>query len=245
MPLEELVGNIEKPVTIVASGPSAEDHDWNRLRSGERFLIAVAGASTFLKSLEIRPDLFVVSDSRLASRAIQHFENAAGIPMVTVLRGASIHAAESPAELQTRRFSLIERINSWYGLPSLPDSLLLDLNKRSGSPFRFASEEFPDDRCGWSSAPELGFFSATTVTFVALQIAVRLGAQDIEIVGMDLSSAPRVYDEGGKPLPNSLEAHLEPVILPSFQAMKQALDGSGVAVRNLSPVCPLPRELFS
>ena len=83
------------------------------------------------------------------------------------------------------------------------------------------------------------------MTFVALQIAVRLGARDIEIVGMDLSSAPRVYSEGGKALPNSLESHYRPVILPSFQAMHRALAGSGITVRNLSPVCPLPAELFS
>ena len=245
LPLDHLVGIIERPVTIVATGPSAKKHDWERLKAEGRFVIAVAGASTFLKSLNIRPDLFVVSDSRLARRAIQHFHNAAGVPMVTVMRGASIHAAESPGELRTRRFSLIERVNSWYGLPRLRDDELLDINRRSDSPFHFADELAPDDRCGWSSAPELGFFSATTVTFVALQVAARLGATDIEIVGMDLSSAARVYDEGGKPLPNSLEAHYGPVILPSFQAMHRALSGSGVVVRNLSPVCPLPAELFS
>ena len=244
VPLDQLVGLIDKPVTIVATGPSAKHHDWDELRKGGRFVIAVAGAPTFLKSIGIRPDLFVVSDSRLASRAIQHFRNAAGVPMVTVLRGASIHAIESPCELQTRPFSIIEKINSWYGKPSLTDEALLKLNRSSNSPFHFADEASPDSRCGWSSAPELGFFTATTVTFVALQIAVRLGARDIEIVGMDLTSAPRVYDEGAEPLPNSLEEHYETVILPSFLEMSRALAGSGVSIRNLSPVCALPADLF-
>lgn len=244
VPLDQLVGIIDRPVTIVATGPSAKQYDWDELRKGERFVIAVAGAPTFLKSVDIRPDLFVVSDSRLANRAIQHFQNAAGVPMVTVLRGASIHATESPRELQTRPFSLIEKINSWYGTPSLTVEALIDLNRRSDSPFHFADETAPDGRCGWSAAPELGFFTATTVTFVALQIAVRLGARDIEIVGMDLTSAPRVYDEGAEDLPNSLEEHYETVILPAFRTMRRALTGTGVTVRNLSPVCPLPADLF-
>jgi KDO transferase-3 len=244
-PLEQLVGMIDKPVTIVATGPSAKDHDWETLRDGGRFVIAVAGAPTLLKSVNLRPDLFVVSDSRFARRGAAHFGNAGGVPLVTVLRAASIHAIESRNELSSRPFALIEQINSWYGLPRLTPEALMALNLRSGSPFRFPERPDPHYRCGWSTIPEHGYFSATTVAFVALQIAVRLGARDIEIIGMDLSSAPRAYDEGKEPLPNSLEAHFKPVILPSFEIMRESLKGTGVSVRNLSPVCPLPRTLFA
>lgn len=244
-PLEQLVGMIDKPVSIVATGPSAKDHDWEPLRDGGRFVIAVAGAPTLLKSVGIRPDLFVVSDSRFARRGAAHFANATGVPLVTVPRAASIHVIESRNELLGRPFSLIEQINSWYGLPRLTPEALVALNQRSGSPFHFPDRPDPHYRCGWSTVPEHGYFSATTVAFVALQIAVRLGARDIEIVGMDLSSAPRAYDEGAVPLPNSLEAHFKPVILPSFEIMSRALKDTGVSVRNLSPVCPLPRSLFA
>ncbi len=244
-PLDQLVGGVDRPVTIVATGPSAKGYAWEEIRDGGRFVIAVAGAPTLLKAAGIRPDLFVVSDSRFAKRAIEHYHHAVGVPMVTVFRAASIHATWSPEELSGRPFSLIEKINSWHGIPRLPHDELLALNHSSGSPFRFADTPDPHYRCGWSSAPELGFFSATTVTFVALQIAVRLGAKDIEIVGMDLSSSARAYDERGTPLPNSLEAHYQPVILPSFEAMHEALEGRGISIRNLSPVCPLPRSLFA
>ena len=244
-PLDQLVGMIDKPVTIVATGPSAKDHDWETLRDGARFVIAVSGAPTLLRSVNIRPDLFVVSDSRFALRGAAHFGNAAGVPLVTVLRAASIHATESINELLSRPFALIEQINSWYGLPRLTPEALMALNLSSGSPFRFPERPNSPYRCGWSTMPEHGYFSATTVTFVALQIAVRLGARDIEIVGMDLSSAPRAYDEGSQPLPNSLEAHFKPVILPSFELMHESLKGTGVSIRNLSPVCPLPRALFA
>ncbi len=243
-PLEGLVGTLDRPVTIVATGPSAKDHDWDRVRDGGGFVIAVAGAPTLLKERNVRPDLFVVSDSRFARYGIAHIRNAPGVPLVTVLRAASFLANESREELVSRPFALIEQINSWYGLPKLPYEALLDLNRRSGSPFHFPAEPDPHYRIGWSHAPELGFFSAATVVFVALQIAVRLGARDIEIVGMDLNGASRAYDEGDKPVRNTLGPNYEPVILPSFMMMHRALKDSGVTIRNLSPVCPLPRELF-
>lgn len=243
-PLEGLVGTLERPVTIVATGPSAKDHDWESVRDGGRFVIAVAGAPTLLKERNIRPDLLVVSDSRFARYGIGHFRNAPGVPLITVLRAASILANESREELVGRPFALIEQINSWYGLPRLPYEALLDLNRQSGTPFHFPEPPDPDYRIGWSHAPELGFFSAATVAFVALQVAVRLGARDIEIVGMDLSGASRAYDEGDKPVRNTLGPNYEPVILPSFMMMHQALKDSGVSIRNLSPVCPLPGELF-
>lgn len=243
-PLQQLVGTIDRPVTIVATGPSAKDHDWTKTRDEGRFIIGVAGAPTFLQSVGIRPDMLVVSDSRFARYGIEHIRKAAGVPLVTVLRAASFHATESREELLNRPFSLIEQINSWYGLPRLSDAELLALNSASETPFHFADVEDPHYRAGWSAAPELGFFSGCTVAFVALQIAVRLGARDIEIVGMDLSGAGRSYDEGKNAVRNSLAQHYEPYILPSFQTMGSVLKGTGVVIRNLSPVCALPPAVF-
>lgn len=242
--LQRLVGTVDRPVTIVATGPSAKTYDWDRLRAENRFVIAVAGAPTFLQSVDVRPDLMVVSDSRFARYGIAHFRNAPGVPLVTVLRAASILASESREELLNRPFALIEQINSWYGLPRMPYGDLITINRDSGSPFHFPHPADPHYRIGWSERPELGFFTGATVAFVALQIAVSLGARDIEIVGMDLSGATRAYDEGGKPVRNTLASNYEPVILPSFGMMHRALERGGVTIRNLSPVCPLPRTLF-
>jgi hypothetical protein len=244
-PLEHLVGPLDRPVTIVATGPSAKDYCWEELRHGGRFVIAVNGAPTILKKENVRPDLLVVSDNRFAQHGGEHFLNAPGVPLVTILRAASILATESPNQLLGRPFSLIERINSWHGLPRLPHNALLELNQRSDMPFHFPETPDPNYRIGWSSKPELGYFSGSTVVLVALQIAVGLGATDIEIIGMDLSGAGRAYDEGGKARPSSLVEQYEKTILPSFKIMHRAMENSGVRIRNLSPVCPLPCALFA
>lgn len=245
LPLDQLVGNLDVPVSIVATGPTAKEHDWEKLRDRERFVIAVNGAPTFLKNMKVRPDLLVVSDNRFARHGVEHFLNAPGVPLVTILRAASILANESREQLLSRPFSMIERINSWYSLPQLPHDVLLELSQRSGSPFHFPENPDPNYRIGWSSNPKLGYFSGSTVVLVALQVAVCLGATDIEIIGMDLSGAGRVYDEGKNARPSSLVEQYAKTILPSFEIMHRVLKDRGVKIRNLSPLCPLPRSLFA
>ena len=244
-PLGELVGRIDKPVTIVATGPSAKDYNWDEVRDRGRFLIGVAGAPTLLNNVNLRPDLLVISDSRFARYGIEHIRTAKGVPMVTVHRAISFLAEGPREELTSRPFSMIEKINSWYGLPQLPIPELLAVNDRSGRPFVFPDPLDTDYRIGWGHAPELGFFSGSTVAFAALQVAIGLGSRDIEIVGMDLSSGGRAYAEGANAVRNTLELTYEKSILPAFQALSGALRGRGVAIRNLSPVCPLPASLFS
>ena len=62
VPLMDLIGMIDKPLSIVASGPSTLDHDWDDLRAGRRFVIAVNGSTTLLAQVGIKPDLMVVID---------------------------------------------------------------------------------------------------------------------------------------------------------------------------------------
>ena len=79
----------------------------------------------------------------------------------------------------------------------------------------------------------------------ALQVAIYLGAKDIEIVGMDLSAAGRAYDEGDRAQPSGLVNDYQKYILPTFEMMHRALKGRGLEIKNLSPVCPLPEYLFA
>lgn len=243
IPLDQLIGRIDRPVTIVATGPSAIGYPWDAVRQGERLLVAVNGAPTFLEKMGIMPELLVVTDQNFSASGLEHFQNAQGVPLVTTCKAAAVLAADSPAELCNRAFSIIERVNGWYGVPAVSLVRLYEINAASGSPFHFPDQDL-QFKVGWSDTPENGFFSACNVVFAALQVVVGLGATDIEIVGMDLSDQGRVYDEGSNPRPSGLLAQYQQYILPSFEVMHRALTGSGVKIRNLSPVCPLPAELF-
>jgi hypothetical protein len=244
-PLLEWIGLIDRPVTIVAGGPSAREHPISELRDSGRLVVAVNGVPSLLAEMGVRADAWIVSDPRLAFQIEENFPHAIGTPLAITPRVAASLATTAPDELSKRSLHLIERVNQWHGVPSLLDHELLALNESSGRPFLFPSTGIRKSVVGWSHRPELGFFSGCTVVFAALQLLIRLGAMDIEIIGMDLSGQEHAYPIGKGAIPNTLIADYEMNILPSFELMHEALRETDVVVRNLSPVCPLPRELFT
>lgn len=245
VPLAEWLGPIDRPVTIVAGGPSAREHCFNGLRSGERLIVAVNGVPAFLAEMGLRPDAWIVSDTRLASQISNNFPYAVGTPLATTANVAASLTIGCPQEISGRPLCIIERANQWHGLRSLDSRRLLEMNSLSGEPFVFPSSGVMKSIVGWSRRPELGFFSGCTVVFASLQILIGLGAKDVEIIGMDLSDQGHAYAEGEDALPSSLSMNYQQNILPSFKLMHQALTGTGVRLRNLSPVCPLPQEIFA
>jgi len=244
VPLEQTIGHLDQPVSLIATGPSARDHPWQTFKRGERFVIALNGAPTLLKNHGILPDAMIVTDREFSLTGMQHFENAPGVPLVIEVLAAAALAATSPEFLTGRKITIIERVNSWYGIPALSPVELISLNETSNSPLHFPANSDRKMRVGWSTRPELGFFSGRTVAFAALQLVVGLGAKDIEIIGMDLSGSTRAYREGSNIRPSQLETHYEQYILPSFKIMSEVLALSDVRITNRSKTCPLPAEIF-
>ena len=241
--LVELVPSIGETVGIVATGPSALEYPWEKARDEGQFLIAVNGAPTLLAPLGVQPDLLVVTDREFAQTGAHHLDRAPGVPLAIEFLAAAALAASSPHVLMERPFAILERINLWYGLRVLDSASLQRLNLASGSPLVLPALRDPKCRVGWSRRPEIGVFSGRTVVFGALQIAVGLGARRIKIIGMDLGGG-RAYAEESTVRPTQLNEHYETYILPAFQTMAEALQGTGVSVENLSGVCPLPADLF-
>ena len=245
LPLDRIVGRITRPVTIFATGPTALDCSWQRLQSGDRFIIAVNGAPTVLLERGIRPDLHLVIDRHFVHSGGIHFANSLEVPLIGTHRSAAVLAALMPGVFARKPVAIVERVNAWYGIPVIGQQELRQLNRESGSPFHFPDEPDRKFRIGWSHDPALGVFSGCTVVLSALQVAVGLGATDIEIIGMDLSNMGHAHTSGISKRPNELASQYDQYILPTFQVMHRALSGKGVAVRNLSPVCPLPAGLFA
>ncbi len=245
VPLSEWIGRIDRPVTIVAAGPSAREHDLGELAAGERMIVAVNGVPALLADRGIRPDVWIASDPRIAKMILANFQYAPGTPLVVPASVAALLAASAPEELASRAICVIERVNQWHGASSLDREKLHDLNIRSGRPFLFPESGQGKSVIGWSHRPELGIFSGCTVAFAALQIVIGMGARDIEIIGMDLTSSGHAYEEKEGPVPTTLDDDYEHRILPSFALMAEALQGTGVKVSNLSPVCRLPRHYFA
>jgi hypothetical protein len=240
-PVDRVIPRIDRPVTLVTTGPSAMDHDWESVRRSGRMIVGVTGGATFLRERGIVPELLILSDPGFGKTGGYHIRDAQGVPLVLEYRCAAALFKYFPEALQNRPISLLERVNRWYGVPALEAADLERLNETSGSPFRLDGTAV-DSRIGWSDRLDLGFFPSSTVAFVALQILVGLGAEDIEIIGMDLGGTSSIY---GNARPSRLRENYESAILPCFEVMHTVLSGRKVRIRNLSKACPLPGEIFA
>jgi len=239
--LHQLTDDFNGPVTIVATGPSALDYDWESLKKSGRKIVALTGGYGFLQEKGITPDLLVVTDPNFCAVGGFHVLNAVGVPLAIEYRSAVELEKHFPGALTGRRVFLMERVNGWYGLPKLNDVQLELLNQQWGGPFHISNDLDPRQRSGWSYQPERGIYPSSTVAFVALELVIALGTTDIEIVGMDLGGSSSIYANAR---PSKLQEQYESAILPSFLAMKSALKNRKIHILNLSPTCPLPADIF-
>lgn len=244
LPLANLRGHATRPAVIVATGPSANQFDWQALKDGNHQIWAVSGAPTLLAKHGLRCDFLVVSDHRFGRDGADHIALAVeqGATLLFTHEAAAGFAATRPQVLAKARFHIFEKVNRWYGIPALDAADLISANEKSGRPFLLPDPPVPG--VGWSSDPMLGVFAGKTVTFAALQLAVWAGSPSIEIVGMDLGGVGRAYHEE-RPEVSHLEKDYARVILPAFECMAAALAGSPLHIVNHSPTCPLSKELFN
>ncbi|MFT4176374.1 MAG: hypothetical protein QM627_06925 [Luteolibacter sp.] len=241
IPPDGLIGRLDKPVSLVTLGPSAKEHDWEAVKASGRKIVTVSGGGTFLLERGITPDLLVVSDPDFSKAAGYHVSNVPGVPLVIEFRAAAALHRHFPEALEGRPVAVLERVNKWYGRRALDRQELDEVNRHSGSPFHLA--DVPDKllRAGWSERPDLGFFPSATVALMALQVMISLGADDIEIIGMDLGGGNSLYSNVGR---SRLTEEYQAVILPSFLEMSEALKDKPIRIRNLSRACPLPSRVF-
>ena len=90
---------------------------------------------------------------------------------------------------------------------------------------------------------EQGFVEAGTVAFVAAQLAYTLGANQINLYGIDLinSNQPRFYEKQDNAAPCKLDKAITDRIVPSFDLLGKVYRQQGVTVKNLSPIS---KDLF-
>ncbi len=241
-PLAGLRNSTDRPAILVATGPTANDFDWSSLSDGRRLVWAVNGAPTLLANRGLKCDFLVITDHRFARDGAGHIELAAeqGATLLFSYEAAVGFAATRPAILSRTPFHVFDKVNAWFGLPTLSAADLTRLNAQSSHPFALPNQ--PALGVGWSHDPTLGVFAGRTVAFAALQLVVWSGSRQIEIVGLDLGGSTRAYGEVN-PVVSHLEKDYRDYILPSFQCMAAALSESSVRMFHHSTTSPLPRHL--
>lgn len=247
-PWAELRRGFSQRVALVAcSGPSLSLELLRRV-GPLGFCIAVNGAVAPLARHDLRPDAYAVTDPDFAfgrfdllrmgieSAAINFLSFAVLAEIVRKDRGL----------LRGRRIYLTDLVNHYWDRGKLADN---EFRSRYGSDSRLRWHPTRDagDAVGFSLDPQLGLFCGRTIGFRAVQIARFLGCRRIVLTGLDLNapaSAPRIYDEAGRPRPTRLEADYEQFILPSFEVAAALAAEEGWELINVSPGSRLPGSVI-
>lgn len=242
LPISKLRESIDRPATVIATGPTANEFDWRGLADGRRVIWAVNGAPALLEKHGLKCDFLVLTDHRFARDGADHIELAAkqGAVLCFSYEAAAGFAAARPDVLTKTPFYVFEKANAWYGLPALDAAKLAACNAESGYPYFLRDDSKPG--VGWSYDLGLGVFAGRTVAFAALQLVVWSGSRDIEVVGLDLGGKARAYEEAA-PEVSHLERDYQDYIRPAFDCMADALAGRSIRIFNHSRTSPLPRDL--
>lgn len=247
-PWAELRNEFSRRVALVAcSGPSLS-LDLLRHTGPAGFCIAVNGAVAPLAQQGIRPDAYAVTDPDFAFgrfALLRMGVESAAISFLSFAVLAEI-ARKDRALLRGRRIYLTDLINHYWERDKLTDS---EFRSRYGSDSRLRWHPTRDagDAVGFSLDPQLGLFCGRTIGFRAVQIARYLGCRRIVMTGLDLkapASAPRIYDEAGRPRPTRLDADYEEFILPSFEVAAAVAAEEGWELINASPGSRLPESVI-
>lgn len=228
---------------IVATGPSARQVDWQLIDKSVT-LVGVNGAPLVVP--ESHPlDFFLASDPDFFKHRMAAVKVAieAGSQCYFTFPGFARISQECPELLSSDRLNLIELVSAVYGKARSTNQSLARTGRQL--PYLFPDTPVHDmTRVGWSNHPDAGLFSAKTVVFLAIQMAVWMGFKKIGIVGMDLSeSGERAYqEEDARPSTvfNDRERYIDPVLRLAAEVCR----GRQVTLVNLSPCSSLPETIL-
>lgn len=230
-------------VFIIASGPSLKNIDISVL--DQAFTIGVNGSILKFYESGIAPDYYVISDeefvynrSELVKKILETgFCHCFFTPQVI----SAVCEISPDLLLNHPRITVFHNHFKKFGEKAMEYEDIVEVANNDSD---IVTE---DGRIGFSLNPAKGVFTASTVTYFALQIAYGLGFRIFNLVGMDLGSPngkTRFYETGVKAMPSHLDRDYFRWILPSFKIVAELCQDGVIAVFNLSPVSRLPANII-
>lgn len=234
-------------VILLASGPSSKEFPVDRLQKLP--VIAMNGSILLCQQCCVHPLIYLCDDPGFVRDRSQLALQGAQMADIVATRNDVIELWEkiSPGSLQGKKLLLLQRVNR--GEKVVSDRLFAWRARHDPDMYvNFSFLYKKANTIGFSLNMEKGYFSARTVPYTALQLAVYLGFHRVLIVGMDLSSKiGRFYEQGQAALPTSLDQDYADHIYPSFLLFSErVMRPLGLQVANFSyksrlPVTVLPK----
>ncbi len=239
--LSQLQARVSGDITILATGPSVNSLDLNKL-SGTTF-IGVNGAYHLRN--HVRFSYYVIVDRGFVEQRANLVREVLADPQLLLF--TTVHCLNDMlrsiklTDIQCR-LAIIEDLSYKVFRQKITPT-----EYESHYRFKNGIVLFPTEPCaGFSWDIRQGVFDAGTVAYWALQIAAWLGAERILLAGVDMNNftAPRFYESEGDKLPSLLAANFSDIIKPAFLHASRELDRAGIKTYNLCLNSGLGEDIF-
>lgn len=239
--LDSLRKTVTNDMTILATGPSVNDLDFELL--SETTFIGVNGAYHLRDKVVF--SYYVIVDRGFVENRFDIVGKVLGDPELTLF--TTVHCLNDMlncigVDKIKCRLAIIEDLSyKIFRKSVVPAEYALNFNDNKGLAV------YPTNPLsGFSWDIRQGIFDAGTVAYWALQIAVWLSSNRILLAGVDMNnfSSPRFYENENNKQKSFLRENFTQVIKPAFLNASIELNHAGIKVYNLSMNSGLTEEIF-
>lgn len=239
--LDSLRKTVTNDMTILATGPSVNDLDFELL--SETTFIGVNGAYHLRDKVVF--SYYVIVDRGFVENRFDIVGKVLDDPELTLF--TTVHCLNDilncvGVDKIKCRLAIIEDLSyKIFRKSVVPAEYALNFNDNKG-----LSVYPTDPLSGFSWDIRQGIFDAGTVAYWALQIAVWLSSNRILLAGVDMNnfSSPRFYENENNKQKSFLGENFTQVIKPAFLNASSELNHAGIKVYNLSMNSGLTEEIF-
>jgi len=245
-PLQSLRGAVTGDCYIIATGPCASALKPD-LISGQT-LVGVNGSFAIIDKLNVLPDYFVISDEKIAAKRFKYVRPMLekGIKLLCTPHVLFQLCKQDSALVAKVPIGLIFRVNRKYGVPKLDRQAYESWARNHPDMHLHPNDDIDNARIGFSTDLAAGIYIRGTVTMLALQSVVFMGAKRIFIWGMNMDYSMKkahAYDEEGQ-FPGQHDKPVAEIYAPAYEVARDVCRSRGVEVYNVCPESLMPDDII-
>ncbi|AOM42911.1 hypothetical protein A9255_14970 [Xenorhabdus hominickii] len=223
--IEDFEFSLDKPLIIIASGPSVLDIDPVFFDSKLFDILGVNGAYKLSGFIKFKYHV-IIDRTFIINRfaIVLDILNDNSLTLLTTMDCLNEILIENSSVLINCKMVIIEHIDQ-------------PVYKKKKKLFDIKSKELIiKNNFAFSLNLNKGFYDGCTVAYTALQIAFFLNYKEIYFAGLDMNNfdKPRFYESQDDTLSTELDSNLNDIIIPCFELSQYLAKKNGIMVYNLS-----------
>ena len=243
---DHLLGHAHLPTTsknhinanLIGSGPSIKNQDLSYLSNSTVYLMN--GSISLCNKYTFKNIFYVIIDSTFIANRFDIIEKSipTNTKIFTTPGGLHCLLEHDKDFAKKHTITIIEDCSSKH----LEEKKTIQQIQREDKENRFI---FSKDSA-FSTDIRHGYFNGGTVMYTAAQLAIYMGARNINIFGFDIgnSNQPRFNESKNDSLKSGLLKDYNNFILPSMKLLSSICKKNKITLKNMSPISIIPEDII-